>query len=63
MTNHTGEAYLYECNFCPKTFRSSANMYAHRKRTHPTEYADQCAIKAKKHIEKINQKSVTEGSM
>lgn len=26
MTLHTGEAFLYSCNFCSKTFRSSANM-------------------------------------
>lgn len=44
MTLHTGEAYLYTCTFCSKTFRSSANMYAHRKRNHPREYEEKCVL-------------------
>lgn len=36
MTLHTG-AVLYTCCFCPKTFNSNANMYAHRKKNHPDE--------------------------
>lgn len=30
VTLHTGEAFLYSCPFCPKTFRSSANMYVNQ---------------------------------
>lgn len=41
MAIHTGRTDLYSCKFCDKTFRSSANMYAHRKRAHPVEYASQ----------------------
>ncbi|XP_055301985.1 transcription factor grauzone-like [Sitodiplosis mosellana] len=49
MTLHTGEAYLYQCTFCSKTFRSSANMYAHRKRNHPREYEEKiCLAKMQK---------------
>lgn len=36
---HSGKTDLYSCTFCSKAFRSSANMYAHRKRDHPLEYA------------------------
>jgi biotin synthase-related radical SAM superfamily protein len=36
MTVHTGEV-LYTCAYCPKTFNSSANMYAHRKKNHKAE--------------------------
>lgn len=37
MTTHTGEV-LYTCTFCPKTFNSSANMFAHRKKAHRIEW-------------------------
>lgn len=37
MAMHAGITDLYYCEFCTKTFRSNANMYAHRKRTHPAE--------------------------
>ncbi|XP_037044359.1 transcription factor grauzone-like isoform X3 [Bradysia coprophila] len=34
---HTG-ANLYTCPYCDRTFKSSANMYAHRKRAHFAEW-------------------------
>lgn len=40
MAIHAGRTDLYSCSFCTKTFRSSANMYAHRKRAHPKEYEE-----------------------
>ncbi|XP_049546449.1 zinc finger protein 286A-like [Anopheles darlingi] len=36
MAVHTG-ASLYQCSFCSRTFKWSANMHAHRKKTHPVE--------------------------
>ena len=39
MATHTGDKNLYSCSFCPKTFRVNSNMYAHRKKNHPMEYA------------------------
>lgn len=49
MAIHAGVSDLYSCPFCAKTFRSSANMYAHRKRAHPVEYAQIKAEEAAKH--------------
>lgn len=46
MAIHAGITDLYSCSFCEKTFRSSANMYTHRKRNHPQEYAEQKALEA-----------------
>ena len=40
MAIHAGRTDLYNCSFCTKTFRSSANMYAHRKKSHPKEYEE-----------------------
>lgn len=40
MAIHSGRTDLYSCTFCTKTFRSSANMYAHRKKAHPVEYKE-----------------------
>lgn len=36
MTVHLGGT-LYGCQFCERTFNSKANMYTHRKATHPEE--------------------------
>lgn len=37
MALHTGED-LYTCPYCPKTFKSNANMHSHRKKGHPVEF-------------------------
>ncbi|XP_050091968.1 uncharacterized protein LOC126575360 [Anopheles aquasalis] len=37
MTIHTGNV-LYNCPHCSKTFNSSANMHAHKKKVHPAEW-------------------------
>ncbi|XP_011211823.2 gastrula zinc finger protein XlCGF26.1 isoform X2 [Bactrocera dorsalis] len=38
MTTHTGED-LYTCNYCDKRFKNNSSLYTHRKRKHPTEWA------------------------
>lgn len=37
MAAHTG-VHLYTCSYCPRTFASNANMYAHRKKAHLNEW-------------------------
>ncbi|XP_053665247.1 transcription factor grauzone-like [Anopheles marshallii] len=37
MTTHTGSS-LYNCPHCTRTFNSSANLHAHRKKKHPKEW-------------------------
>lgn len=40
---------LYTCNFCNKTFNSNSNLYSHRRKMHPVEYADwKLAVQMKK---------------
>lgn len=41
VARHTGEV-LYKCPFCPKTFCSSSNYFAHRKNRHPSLFAGLC---------------------
>lgn len=40
MTTHTGEV-LYTCPYCPKTFNSSANRHAHKKKQHVELWAQE----------------------
>lgn len=40
MASHTGTA-LYSCAFCPRTFNSNANLFAHRKKEHAKELLEQ----------------------
>lgn len=37
MAVHTGED-LYKCRYCTRTFKSNANMHAHRKKSHFKEW-------------------------
>lgn len=39
MATHTGEK-LFKCSFCEESFIWRPNMYAHRKKMHPKEYAE-----------------------
>nr|XP_029733264.1 transcription factor grauzone-like [Aedes albopictus] len=39
MASHTGEV-LYHCDFCTRTFNSSANRASHRKKMHPKEWLE-----------------------
>ncbi|EAT39664.1 AAEL008551-PA [Aedes aegypti] len=39
MASHTGET-LYQCDFCDRTFNSSANRASHRKKRHPKEWLE-----------------------
>lgn len=41
MAIHAGITDLYTCWYCPKTFRSSSNMYKHRKLVHSQEWETQ----------------------
>ena len=52
MASHTGTA-LYTCPWCPKNFNSNANMHAHRKKMHPSEWV---AAKLKKYSVILPQK-------
>ncbi|XP_073812606.1 zinc finger autosomal protein-like [Musca autumnalis] len=44
MAIHTGDD-LYTCQFCPKTFKSHANLSTHRRKTHPKEWEEYCRAK------------------
>lgn len=37
LAAHTGVD-LYVCTYCPRTFKSNSNMFAHRKKSHPIEW-------------------------
>lgn len=45
MAMHAGITDLYTCAYCPKTFRSTANMYKHRRQMHAEQaLADKLAV-------------------
>ncbi|XP_055918365.1 zinc finger protein 729-like [Eupeodes corollae] len=46
MATHTGEV-LYTCPYCPTTFNSRCNMYAHRKKKHREEWEANRALSKK----------------
>lgn len=37
MPSHTGQS-IYNCPYCPETYRSHGNFYHHRKRHHFDEW-------------------------
>ncbi|XP_062700780.1 zinc finger protein 658B isoform X2 [Aedes albopictus] len=39
MASHTGDV-LYSCDFCDRTFNSSANRASHRKKMHPQQWLE-----------------------
>lgn len=39
MATHTGDI-LYTCQWCAKTFNSSANFHSHRKKAHHHEWEE-----------------------
>lgn len=39
IARHTGTR-IHTCGWCPKTFYSNGQMYAHRKNAHPKEWQE-----------------------